>query len=553
MSQAPGTARQRSRRACLPCHRRKKKCDGNLPCSTCTGYGYDCQYNDDVRRTVPKYSAGSDASSSFHAAKPGYASSESRTSPRQRIAAASAGAIFEPTKLRYMRRHSCVAFPLVVGLELEAAHPPRLHSFAYHTGIRKEVDYVASYMLVENISWSEVKNLIDAYASTIHPVFGFLDISSLYRRSEEHWNGKPQGLRFESVISGVIALASLFSGFLNEETEARVVQHAKEILEVRRYPTIEQISASILRTIYVRATGRPHVAWLCSCVTMHSIEATGLQQLEATVLSNGKPLQSSEQAISKSERRTAQVAYCLHVMIAYEYGRSIMDISSWPDELVDFPTEGEDFTPELYRLIKCIPPENATSDPISGTQDLVLALKNVTVTHVSHDFAILVRTDIAFSIYRRLRLLVPSLPQDHLDEVIDAGNSALPAAVRLVRQHQSWWNVIGSVFQFVCVLLAVDTTATLAKVPESMETLEIIVETLNTHFATEALNVVRQLIRASLDKKRKIVSILESISEVSTPNGAEYQPVQNDALFDPFLQATLTANFGSLLDMDFMI
>lgn len=230
-----------------------------------------------------------------------------------------------------------------------------------------------------------------------------------------------------------------------------------------------------------------------------------------------------------------------------------MDISSWPDELVDFPTEGEDFTPELYRLIKCIPPENATSDPISGTQDLVLALKNVTATHVSHDFAILVRTDIAFSIYRRLRLLVPSLPQDHLDEVIDAGNSALPAAVRLVRQHQSWWNVIGSVFQFVCVLLAVDTTATLAKVPEWMETLEIIVETLNTHFATEALNVVRQLIRASLDKKRKSVSILESISEVSTPNGAEYQPVQNDALFDPFLQATLTANFDSLLDMDFMI
>lgn len=39
-----GHLRQRSRQACIPCRQRKRKCDGRLPCSTCTGYGYECRY-----------------------------------------------------------------------------------------------------------------------------------------------------------------------------------------------------------------------------------------------------------------------------------------------------------------------------------------------------------------------------------------------------------------------------------------------------------------------------------------------------------------------------
>ena len=35
---------RRSYRACGACRRRKRKCDGQLPCSTCAGYGYHCDY-----------------------------------------------------------------------------------------------------------------------------------------------------------------------------------------------------------------------------------------------------------------------------------------------------------------------------------------------------------------------------------------------------------------------------------------------------------------------------------------------------------------------------
>ncbi|KAJ5281918.1 hypothetical protein N7478_007290 [Penicillium angulare] len=45
--------RKRAKKACIPCHQRKRKCDAEYPCGTCTSYGYDCKYaNDDTASTV---------------------------------------------------------------------------------------------------------------------------------------------------------------------------------------------------------------------------------------------------------------------------------------------------------------------------------------------------------------------------------------------------------------------------------------------------------------------------------------------------------------------
>ena len=37
--------RVRTRQACESCRRRRRKCDGELPCSQCEGYSYACQYD----------------------------------------------------------------------------------------------------------------------------------------------------------------------------------------------------------------------------------------------------------------------------------------------------------------------------------------------------------------------------------------------------------------------------------------------------------------------------------------------------------------------------
>ncbi|PYI01664.1 putative C6 transcription factor [Aspergillus sclerotiicarbonarius CBS 121057] len=549
---ATGQERQRSRQACVPCRQRKRKCDGKLPCSTCSGYGYDCEYKD-VAQQPSKRRANSEGS--LPPTKAARVSAEPGDAP----AVPSQQGILEPSKQRYVGRQSSVAFPLFVGLDVQATNPPRLHSFAYNAGIRREPEYTVNFLLVDYVSWAMVKSLIDVYISTIHPVFKFLDESQLYQQGEEHWHRKPQGSNFEAVISGVIGLASLFKGALGQEREMRIVRHAKDILEdyyVARSPSIEQVAAWILRTIYVRATSRPHIAWLCSCTMMHLVEATGLQHEPDSVILPGAGTPRSR-GQSDSVKRIGQVAECLHVLIAYDYGRSVMNLSLHTQEPVCFPIPDLDFTPQLCQLVQAMPVSNMARDSLVGSQQLVLALERVVDIHVDHDFLMLVRTDLAFCLYRRLRLVDFHFQQEQLDQVIGSGTAALEAARRLADQNQPWWNVLGTVFQFVCVLLAMDTPASLTKLPESTKTLDMIADHLNTHLANEALTTARQLIRASMDKKRKGLMCLEralgeGVGEPVTDNSA--YPSVLASPFDPFsqpLQEPLI-DLDFLLDMDLM-
>ncbi|RHZ61997.1 putative C6 transcription factor [Aspergillus thermomutatus] len=401
---------------------------------------------------------------------------------------------------------------MTVGLEMQAANPPRLHSFAYNPGIRTEPSCGVSFDLTAFISWDKVRSLMDVYTSTVHPVFGLLDMERLYHRCEEHWHGKAQGLGLEALISGVIALGSLFSGFLDEDKEMRIVLHAKEVLEdasVSRAPSIDKIAGWILRTIYVRATSRPHSAWLCSCTTMHLVEATGLHQpLDAVILTTGASGRKALEDIIETRDRIAQ----------------------------------------FFGLVRAFPLDN-NADLAARRDELAMGLENVVKVSVEHDFLILVRADLAFCIYRRIRLLDSAPPQEQLDRVIEVGRSALPSARRLVAQNHPWWNVVGTVFQFICVLVAIDTTESLERIPEAMESLEMIAQRLNTHLGNEALYAARHLINASLEKKRKGVSILERVPGISAPTDSDRlgrQWLPSDSLLDSFQQTPS-------IDMDFLL
>ncbi|KAF4282363.1 hypothetical protein KXW65_001401 [Aspergillus fumigatus] len=547
-----GNMRQRSRQACAPCRQRKRKCDGKFPCSACTGYGYDCQFLDDSVKSVKR---NADAVSSLPLPSTKAARLSEVTAKSlggSSVISSSSHGILDPSKLRYMGRHASVAFPMTVGLELQAAKPPRLHSFAYNPGVRTEPSCGVSFNLTAFISWDKVRSLMDVYSSTVHPVFGLLDMERLYHRCEEHWHGKAQGLGLEALISGVIALSSLFSGFLSEEEETRVMLHAKEILEdasVSRKPSIDKIAGWILRTIYVRATSRPHSAWMCSCTLMHLVEAAGLHQpLDAVILTTGSSGRKALEDITETRDRIAQVAQCLNIIIAYDYGRSVIDLGlTWKrDSKSDAPSN--DLTPQLFSLVGAVPLDN-NADPAARRDELAMGLENLAKVSVEHDFLILVKADLAFCIYRRLRLLESVTPPAQLDRVIEIGFSTLPSARRLVAQNHPWWNVVGTVFQFICILVAIDTTESLEKIPEAVETLEMIAQRLNTHLANEALHTARYLINASLDKKRKGISILERVSGISAPTdpdrlGGQWLP--SDSLLDSFAQTPS-------IDMDFLL
>ncbi|KAJ5294756.1 hypothetical protein N7508_009577 [Penicillium antarcticum] len=539
--------RQRSNRACLACRQRKRKCDGKLPCSTCTGYGYDCDYDSTNSRNAVQGPSRSQA-------KP------PASEPNLKGTSSVPSGILDSTKSRYVGRYSSVAFPLCVGLEMQAAKPPRLHSFGYHTGIRKEPDSTASLRIAKRMPWNTARTLLEYFFATIHPVFGFLDKDGFYERCETHWHGQPQTPDFEAIVCGVVALASLFNGSLDQGEEMWLILHAKEILEdpfVSRFPSIDQIAAWILRTIYLRATTRPHVAWICSCTTMHLVEATGLNQApQLVMLTTNKGAQDSTPELSDILKRTARVAHSLHIVIAYEYGRSVMNLEFPSQEALPLSDRAGDFTPCLCSLVEAVPLTPMGTDSMATMQDLSSAINKLADTPASHNFLVLVRADLIFSIYRRLRLLEPNIRQILLDEVICAGMSALPAARALASQNLPWWNIISTVFQFVCVLLAIDTHASVTNLPDAMDTLGMIVDQLKTHLATEALATARNLVRASLDRRRKGVGILESIvgstasdDAVEGPDSDLPQNLDFSTSF-PYYQHPVDLDF--LLNMDLL-
>ncbi|CRG89303.1 hypothetical protein PISL3812_06339 [Talaromyces islandicus] len=548
---AGGHMRQRSRYACAPCRQRKRKCDGKYPCSTCTGYGYDCQYNG-VRGGQDNNAASS--SSNYHsppspqgtkrkspAADLDEPPTPTNFAPKTRPHASllrrgfgeevvllkedrpSTNGFLVPCKGRFIGRHSAVAFPQWVGTNLQSACPPRVHSFAYNTGVRRELSYSVTFKLDKYVTWAEVHDSINVYENVIHPVFGFIDIEYLRRRSHYHWHGKPQGPNFEAQISGIVALASLFSQVLCENRELRVVQHAKDVLDdpaIARFPTLDTMSAWILRTIYSRSTSRPGITWQYSCTMMHLCENIGASRQPETSSSQTADAEKRTAATTVHEdrdfrARLAIVARCLHVFISYEHGRSTVEIGPIPEHSV-IHRKG-DLTMQLNALINALPPDSRSHhDQLSRRQELCTALSDLLAAPTDHEYLTLIKADLCFCVYRRLRLLDLGLKQDQLEQVIRAGKMALPAARILVLRNHPWWNTVGSVFQYLCVLLAIDNSDSIAAIPEAMETLETITKHLRTHLADEALNTARLLVRAMKEKKRKEFDNLDRIAGITS-------------------------------------
>ncbi|KAF3389218.1 Protein RDR1 [Penicillium rolfsii] len=516
----------------------------------CQGYDYECEYENGSSKLRPKRPPSPEEFPSRPPEK--LARLASPQSVLRRTTDASIPGIVEPSKARYVGKYSSIAFPLYVGLEVQAPKLPRLHSFAYHSGIRKEPPCAVTHQIAEKIPWNTTKSLIEIYIVTVHPIFGFLDMDNFSARCEKHWHGQPQDLTFEATASGVLALASLLNGNLDQDVEMWLVLHAKQILEdhsISRFPSLEQIAAWILRAVYLRCTGRPHVTWLTTCTMMHLIEANGLHHSSDSLSQTTGNLAPSPE-VSNTNIRTAQVATCLHIVIAFEYGRSIMTVNRKTFEGTLQATHDGDLTPQMCSLVAAaLPVTLATQDSADMTEVILSALEKVVNVPVSHDFLLLLKADLALGIYRRLRVMDPRPQQMPNDRVISTGAAALPAARRLMSQGQVWWNIIGSIFQFTCALLVMDTSSSFDMLLETMDTLEFVVDQLDTHLAREALSTARQLARAALDKKKKSIEALERVVGASTDSTA----AQRELSQSPTLDHQFPFDLDSLWAMEFQL
>lgn len=546
---APPSKRLRARKACVPCRRRKRKCDGGVPCGMCCSYGYECKYSDEIRplaalsnRQVypkqgtfeaigPVYDSQSPVKSRSHSTDISNPSTSTQRVNTHR-------GIFDQSKSRYMSLHSAVAFPRSLGLELQSESPPRLHSFAWNCGIRHEELPNPHCILLHLVTEEEYHRFAATYFSVVHPLFDIIDYERFKQSAESYWEGSCRASAFGAVLGGVIALGSLFSGNDGHPRELDIVQYSKGILEdptFSRLPSVEQVSAWVLRTIYLRATTRPHVAWLASCTTMHLAEATALHhevdKVELETIEKPQPIQRAKDACERA-RRLFWCAWSINSILSYDYGRSSVTlnrISCKPVTKTD-----NNYTAQLVELAMIIPQGSAQLSSERQINELLEALARIHALPDVHSFLSLTKADLCHSFYRRLRQLNHALDKSVVFQIISIGNTALSAGYDLIRKNQAWWNVLSTVFQYFCVLLAIDTPESLLNVAAAKSTLDNIVQILDTDIAIEAQSTAKLLLRDSMKKKKLEVAQLE-IADQEGPSAEVNNPgeIDWDAFFDP--------------------
>lgn len=562
--QAP-KGRQRAKQACDECRRRKRKCDSTFPCAMCVQFEYPCKINgvlvpgQKLKRSLDVMLESSEASfqtapsappsvpaltvaSTYPSTEPSATAEEAAHQTtaedvaRQTPLPPLNRGIIEPAKRRYMNQNSAVAFPNQLGVELESAHPPRLHSFAWNCGIRPEEPGSIHAPLTNYISYEECRHYTEIYFSTVDVPFHLFDKQKFLQQCDTYFNRRNQDLILGALIGAVVSLGSLFAFHQGHPMESQIVKHVKDVLEdstFSRLPSIDQVNAWILRTLYLRSTTRPHLTWLSSCTVMHLVEAVGLHRdLNSELVTQSLQTPATEDEGSK---RTFWLAWCLNTIIAYEYGRTKIHFDGVDSRSTPFDDKSE--TGLQIRMARILPSDSLSGDVMTVSKSLEAAIQKLLDMGEVKGFPALTRGDLCFCLYRRLRLLKVSISKDTLSQILQIGHTAVEAASDLAERGIPWWNVLGTTFQFFCVLLAIDNRDSLTQVSWVMPKLERIVEILNTHMAAEALDTAKTLMRDALAKKNQEIALLEA----SNGNGF------------PFPHRELTPDWDTMLNPYYIV
>ncbi|KAJ5623048.1 hypothetical protein N7490_011653 [Penicillium lividum] len=530
--------RKRARKACIPCHQRKRKCDAEYPCDTCTTYGYNCRYADNdsnstvdsdrhascpVKRVLDEgvMASGGTVRSRSSDSQPhvtrDHRGGEFASSKRPSIGAG----IFDEEKSRYTGASAAMAFPHILGVALGSDSPPKVKSVAYNFGIRPEESEASNAhgTLGELISENELTFYSNVYFSVMGPIIDLMDPRIYAQRCRDYYQGSGSTtVAFSAIAAGVAAFGSFLSP-TRYQRESDLVHYAKAILDPTSIPTlgIDHIIAWRMRVIYLRATARPSNAWIASCTVMHLCEVIGLHEE-----GNIKKLASVAGAAVLGHdadrlRRIFWIAWAGHNMLSYEYDRSAVRYDAVTCQ-TPITVQGS-FADQFVQIVQIIPLSNSPfqleleCQPQTPRDDLLERLKVLNKLHFTHPFLVVTKADLAFCFYRRIYQLEPgnSITDDMIKIIIDSGNDAVKAAEQLANQGRLFWNVIGSVFQYACVLLAIDSPASSAHIPGAFDGLENLVKAADTRLTRQALSIARHLLSVKIAKKRKELMQLEAV------------------------------------------
>ncbi|PYH86518.1 C6 transcription factor [Aspergillus uvarum CBS 121591] len=549
--------RKRSRVACTSCQSRKRKCTGDQPCSTCVQFGVDCHYDLESRkkRDVRLFQL----QAAPLAASSRSAESTAKPSPDETAA-----------RLNSLDANSGAAFARRLGLKIDPTNAPKLHLFAWNMGARHpspspaaaaSFSAVKALPIVDQISQDEMRALVAVFFEKVDPCYSFIERDDLLRNLSRRWlpataeSALAYGA-FDAVLCGVGALGCLFSQRTATPAELQLAESARLMLEQHMVsdapPSVDLVTAWVLRVAYLRMTATPNAAWMASCSLMHLIEATGLH-LElsggggggdtTTTTTLSQPVEPCDPEL---RRRLFGMARHLNVWISFELARSrvvLHGATSLP------PTPRSPSQPtEIFGLL----PMSESLDP-NKTQDapaLECALTDILNLALTQPPLILVQCNLMLCIYRRLRALNCIISGALLDRVLGLAEKGLRAAREMVASNCPWHQAANVPFQVVCTLLAIDNRAALMMLGDAMSTLREVLAAYDTEVMREAYSTAYLLMLLHQRQKEEDTKVLKDVLHVhSAASTSQIEAGQTASTTEPHHSLADYPGFSWLSDL----
>lgn len=540
--------RRRAKVACEPCRERKRKCDGRQPCGTCTRLEYDCSYKA-VAGQVRNIPAA--PSTNLGAVIEPSASTSQSDEGRKRKHQSSAPGVDVHRHVQLLEANSGAAFVRKLGLNIDPSNAPRLHLFAWNTGERLARCAPGTVKPVTSmLTAAEMTRLALIYFDKVADTYGFIDRSLFFKRLHSRWNNPGSITAYDPVFCGVAALALHFSERFPMAYEPDLVETAKTLLEqnsLQTPPSVDTVTGWILRVAYLRMTSTPHATWLASCSLMHVAEAANIHlEGHLETVFNDNP---SEKIALDLRRRLWGLAQHLNIWASFDLGRSRITLSgactTKPVEAVTPPpagtagtagaTAGEtppgtigasgDCTPQVLSLVPLT--ERLDPNKPRSVEELENDIIQVLAEPRDAPTATMSQVNLMLCIFRRLRAQGSiEYLHPHMDRIIALAMKGLDASQSMVASYSPWHHAANIPFQVVCLLLAIDSQASLGLLGRAMGALRAVRDRWDSAVMREAYSTAVLLVylhqRRKEDDARSLRGVLEVYS--TTASTGELRP-----------------------------
>lgn len=124
------------------------------------------------------------------------------------------------------------------------------------------------------------------------------------------------------------------------------------------------------------------------------------------------------------------------------------------------------------------------------------------------------QVNLMLCIFRRLRAQKSNMLNLQADRILALVVKGLRAARQMVADSSPWHHVANVPFQAICLLLAIDSRASLALLGDAMSTLELVANTWNNAMMREAYNTAYLLILLHQRRKEEDAKALRDVLNI---------------------------------------